>query len=48
MAKTQAGNPQVSVGISIPESPSALFDAAKSSATGGTASDKYNKSQETL
>lgn len=46
VAKTQAANEQVSVGISVPTSPSALLDSAVSSATGGTASDKYNQSQE--
>jgi hypothetical protein len=46
VAKTQAGTPEVSVGLTQPTSPSALLDAAASAATGGTASDKYNKSQE--
>lgn len=48
VAKTQTGNPQLSVGLAIPESPAALLNAATSTATSGTASDQYNKSQEAL
>lgn len=46
VAKTQAPNDQASVGLF--EAPQALLNSAISNATGGTASDKYNKSQESL
>lgn len=45
-SKTQAGNEQVSTGLFKVESPQALLNSSVSNATGGTASDKYNKMQE--